>query len=65
LIDGRLLALEDAAEAHERSLPSSRTIGGMIPKRTETRLLVTFAIIIAIALVLFGIVLLGAGMRDG
>jgi hypothetical protein len=37
----------------------------MIPRRTETRLLVTFAIIIAVALILFGIVLLGAGMHGG
>jgi hypothetical protein len=37
----------------------------MVPKRTETRLLVTFAIIIAVALVLFGVVLLGAGMHGG
>jgi hypothetical protein len=35
----------------------------MIPKRTETRLLTTFAIVIVAALVLFAIVLLGAGMH--
>jgi hypothetical protein len=34
-------------------------------RRTETRLLMIFAIIIAAALVLFGIVFLGAGMHVG